>query len=40
MRVTEEIINQLKELGIKNTADIYFNLGSPALYEQAIRRRE
>ncbi|MDO8548895.1 MAG: phosphoenolpyruvate carboxykinase [Ignavibacteria bacterium] len=40
MRVTEEIINQLKELGIKNTTDIYFNLGTPALYEQSIRRRE
>lgn len=35
-----EIQKQLKEISIDNIADLHYNLGSAALYEIAIRRRE
>ena len=31
---------QLEELGIKNIREVFYNFGTPALYEQVIRRRE
>src|SRR5687767_8970404 len=30
----------LEEHGIQNVARVYWNLGAPALYEEAVRRRE
>jgi phosphoenolpyruvate carboxykinase (ATP) len=40
MQVKDKIVLELQELGIKNVGDVYYNLGTPALYEQAVRRRE
>lgn len=40
MKSREEIYRSLNEQGIKNINNIYYNLSTPALYEQAIRRRE
>ncbi len=33
-------INLLEELGLRNLGNIYWNLSTPALYEEIIRRRE
>ncbi len=40
MRTKEEVYRQLSEQGIRNINNIFYNLTTPALYEQAIRRRE
>ncbi len=37
---TKRLTQELKELGITNTGPLRWNLNTPALYEQAIRRRE
>ena len=34
------IREKLKEYGLSNVEDIFWNLSTPALYEQAVRRRE
>jgi phosphoenolpyruvate carboxykinase (ATP) len=36
----ENILKQLNQIGIKNISEIYYNMGTAALYEHAIRRRE
>jgi len=33
-------IKQLEKLGIRNIREVFYNYGTPALYEQVIRRRE
>ncbi|MBN1300592.1 MAG: phosphoenolpyruvate carboxykinase [Melioribacteraceae bacterium] len=40
MKSKEEVYRTLNELGIRNINNIFYNLTTPALYEQAIRRRE
>jgi len=36
----ERLVAELKQLGIVNTGELKWNLNTPSLYEQAIRRRE
>jgi phosphoenolpyruvate carboxykinase (ATP) len=36
----ERIHNALADLGIKNTANVYWNMPTAALYEEVVRRRE
>lgn len=40
MRSKEEVYRELNAIGIKNINNIFYNLCTPALYEQAVRRRE
>ncbi|MBU0558765.1 MAG: phosphoenolpyruvate carboxykinase [Bacteroidota bacterium] len=40
MQINEELYRQLDKIGIRNINNIFYNLTAPALYEQAIRRRE
>lgn len=40
MRKKLEIWNQLTEQGFRNLNNIFYNLSTPSLYEQAARRRE
>ncbi len=40
MRKTDEILQQLSEQGIKNIRFLFYNYGTPALYEQTVKRRE
>lgn len=40
MRTTDEILEELKSLGMKNIRIIFYNYPTSALYEQAIKRRE
>ncbi len=40
MKKKLEIWNQLNGLGFRNLNNIFYNLSTPALYEQAARRRE
>ena len=40
MKKKLEIWNQINELGFHNLNNIFYDLGTPALYEQAARRRE
>lgn len=40
MKEKLEIWNQLSEEGFRNLNNIFYNLSTPALYEQAARRRE
>ncbi len=35
-----KLMKELNSLGIKNTREVFYNYGTPALYEQVIRRRE
>jgi phosphoenolpyruvate carboxykinase (ATP) len=34
------VVNELQRLGIVNVGDVRWNLSTPALYEEAVRRRE
>lgn len=40
MKSKDQVIAELKVLGIKNILDVYYNLATSALYERAICRRE
>ena len=40
MKTKLDIWNQLIERGFHNLNNIFYNLSTPALYEQAVRRRE
>lgn len=40
MKSKLEVWQQLSELGISNINNLFYNLSTPALYEQAVRRRE
>lgn len=40
MKTKLEIWQQLTDQGIHNINNIFYNLSTPALYEQAVRRRE
>lgn len=40
MLTKDQLLKQLNERGIKDIGEYYYNLGTPALYEHAIRRRE
>ena len=35
-----KLMEELSAIGIKNTREVFYNYGTPALYEQVIRRRE
>ena len=35
-----KLMEELESIGIKNTREVFYNYGTPALYEQVIRRRE
>lgn len=35
-----KLIEELEAIGIRNTREVFYNYGTPALYEQVIRRRE
>ena len=35
-----KLMEELEKIGIKNTREVFYNYGTPALYEQVIRRRE
>ena len=35
-----KLIEELESIGIRNTREVFYNYGTPALYEQVIRRRE
>ncbi len=35
-----KLMEELAAIGIKNTREVFYNYGTPALYEQVIRRRE
>ncbi len=40
MKLKLKALTELEMLGIKNIRELYYNLNTPALYEQAIKRRE
>ncbi len=40
MQAKLKAIQELEQLGIKNIREVFYNYGTPALYEQVIRRRE
>ncbi|GBD86578.1 phosphoenolpyruvate carboxykinase [ATP] [bacterium BMS3Abin03] len=40
MQAKLKAIEELEQLGIKNIREVFYNFGTPALYEQVIRRRE
>lgn len=40
MILKDSIIKELHTLGMKNIREVFYNYGTPALYEQVIRRRE
>jgi phosphoenolpyruvate carboxykinase (ATP) len=40
MIANEKLIKELEQIGIKNIREVFYNYGTPALYEQVIRRRE
>lgn len=35
-----KLMQELESIGIRNTREVFYNYGTPALYEQVIRRRE
>ncbi len=40
MILKDNVIKELQSLGIRNIREVFYNYGTPALYEQVIRRRE
>ena len=40
MILKDNLIKELQGLGIRNIREVFYNYGTPALYEQVIRRRE
>ena len=40
MQLKLKAMEELEQLGIKNIREVFYNYGTPALYEQVIRRRE
>ncbi|HSL87813.1 MAG TPA: phosphoenolpyruvate carboxykinase [Ignavibacteriaceae bacterium] len=40
MILKDNVIKELQALGIRNIREVFYNYGTPALYEQVIRRRE
>jgi phosphoenolpyruvate carboxykinase (ATP) len=40
MIANEKLIKELEHIGIKNIREVFYNYGTPALYEQVVRRRE
>ena len=40
MIANEKLIRELEQIGIKNIREVFYNYGTPPLYEQVIRRRE
>ncbi len=40
MKAKLKRVQELEELRIKIIREVFYNFGTPALYEQAIRRRE
>ena len=40
MQLKLKAIEELEQIGIKNIREVFYNYGTPALYEQVIRRRE
>ena len=40
MKAKLKAVEELEELRIKNIREVFYNFGTPALYEQVIRRRE
>ena len=40
MILKEKLMKELEKIGIRNVRAVFYNYGTPALYEQVIRRRE
>ena len=40
MKAKLKAVEELEELRIKNIREVFYNFGTPALYEQVIGRRE
>lgn len=40
MILKDRVIKQIEEKGLRNIREIFYNYGTPALYEQVVRRRE
>jgi len=40
MLLKDKVIKELDELGLRNIREVFYNYGTPALYEQVVRRRE
>jgi len=40
MILKDSVIKELEQIGIRNIREVFYNYGTPALYEQVIRRRE
>lgn len=40
MILKDNVIRELQGIGIRNIREVFYNYGTPALYEQVIRRRE
>ncbi len=40
MILKDNVIKELEQIGIRNIREVFYNYGTPALYEQVIRRRE
>lgn len=40
MILKDKVIKELQEQGLRNIREVFYNYGTPALYEQVVRRRE
>lgn len=40
MILKDKVIKELEAQGIRNIREVFYNYGTPALYEQVVRRRE
>lgn len=40
MLLKDKLIKELEKKGIRNIREVFYNYGTPALYEQVVRRRE
>ncbi len=40
MLLKDKVVKELGQMGIKNIREVYYNYGTPALYEQSVKRRE
>ena len=40
MILKDKVIKELESQGIRNIREVFYNYGTPALYEQVVRRRE
>ena len=40
MILKDKVTKELESIGIRNIREVFYNYGTPALYEQVVRRRE